>query len=92
VTKEIQGPADQKLLPSCVVLGPSWACLGAILVHVGLSWGHVGAILGCIEAILGIEMMPHSLVAPGKKGPADDGKRSSSDGRCIRDASRREVF
>ena len=25
----------------------------------------------------------HSLVAPGKQGPADDGKRWHSDGRCI---------
>jgi hypothetical protein len=60
VAKEIQGPADQKFLPSWVVLGPSWAmlcCFGAILGHVGLSWGHVGAILvhiGVMLVILGL--------------------------------------
>ena len=27
--------------------------------------------------------IPHSLMAPGKQGPADDGKRFYSDGRCI---------
>jgi hypothetical protein len=62
VAKEIQGPADQKLLQSSVVLGPywalgpSWAMLGCLGAMLGPSWAvlsHLGAILGTSLAMWG---------------------------------------
>jgi hypothetical protein len=60
VAKQIQGPADQTLLPSWVVWGPFGAMLGCIGAMLGPSWAvlrpsweHLGSIFGSSWAILG---------------------------------------